>query len=167
VTPADPPPVERIMSSPVVTVAPSTAVADAAALMADRHIGSVVVVDPGEPSRVVGILTETDLELRSQVVPMTWPAARAPRLVDRWAQTADQLEEAVRHVGALPVSEIMTRPVVTIEASRDAWEAARTMAERDVRRLPVTRDGRLVGIVARHDLLKLFIAIFRATDPAD
>jgi CBS domain-containing protein len=166
VTSPDPPPVERIMSSPVVTVAPSTLVADAAALMADGHIGSVVVVDPGAPSRVVGILTETDLELRSEVVPLTWPAARAPRLADRWAQTADQLAEAVRHVGALPVSEVMTQPVVTIEASRDAWDAARTMAERDVRRLPVTRDGRLVGIVARHDLLKLFLELFRGGGPA-
>ena len=52
--------------------------------------------------------------------------------------------------------EAMTAPAITVEAGMPVTEAARTMVERGVNRLPVVEDGRLVGIVTRADLVRLF-----------
>jgi CBS domain-containing protein len=150
--------VREIMTSPAITSSPEAPVAHVADSMVKRRIGSVVVVDPEDPSRVVGIVTETDLEIRDERVPYSYPTTRAPRLLDKWVQSAEQLATALAAAAACPVAEVMSKPVWTVEADTDVWKAAQLMLEHDVKRLPVTERGSLVGIVARHDLLKAMVA---------
>lgn len=142
------------MTIPVVTVHPSATLAEAAELMLERRIGSVVVVDPADETRIVGIVTETDLTLREERVPFSYPLTRAQKLFDRWVDSSQTFERAYREWCRRPVESVMRSSVHTVAAEADVWEAAARMVEHDVKRLPVVDEGRLVGLVARHDLLR-------------
>jgi CBS domain-containing protein len=109
----------------VVTVAPSAPVADVARQMKEQGVGAVVVAFDEKP---VGIVTDRDLVLR------VLDDGRDPRRTE--------------------IQEVMSAPVFTLPESASAQEAAASMREHQVRRLPVVdSDGRLAGIVTLDDLL--------------
>ena len=114
--------VHGVMTSPVVTVAPSDPVREAIGKMSAGDIGSVVVVEDGAP---IGLFTERDLTKRI--------------LLD-----ADLLDR--------PVADVMSGAPVTATVSTEVVEAFELMNSNGVRRLPVVADGRLVGIVTEGDL---------------
>ena len=155
--------VGEIMTTPVVTLPPTASIAEAAATMVRHRIGSIVVVEPDDPTRVAGMFTETELELAETPIPFSLPAARAPRLLDVWAQSPEQLDEALAEVAKRPIGEVMRPALHTTEPGAEVWEVMTRMAELELTRLPVLEDGGLVGLVARHDLLKAVVAQAGAT----
>ncbi|HEV8359187.1 MAG TPA: CBS domain-containing protein [Candidatus Thermoplasmatota archaeon] len=118
--------VRDIMASPPVTAAPDLTVLDAARLMKERNIGSLIVEDNHRP---VGILTERDLV--GKVV-------------------AQGLDPRATHV-----RELMSTPLLTVPPEMDVLEAARAMARHHVRRLPVINGSKLLGIVSERDILEV------------
>jgi CBS domain-containing protein len=129
--------VREVMSSPVVTVASGMRLKEVAGLLVGRGIGAVPVVDGGE---LVGIISEADL----------LPLELAPDPRAHLASLAD-LPVDVPRVAA----EAMTREVVALAEEADTAEAARLMLERRITSIPVVRGRRVVGIVARRDLLEV------------
>jgi citrate synthase len=117
--------VADVMSHPVVTATSSDTVADAAARMRDRAVGSVVVVDGNRP---IGILTERDLI----------------RFAASGADTT-----------ATKVSEWMTSQPDTLGPGVEVAEAWRSLAEHDYRHIPVVDGDELVGIVSMRDLMRI------------
>jgi CBS domain-containing protein len=115
--------VHEIMTGSVVTASPDASVQEIAALMRDRNVGSVVLVD--ESGRPVGMVTDRDLA------------------IDVLAEAADP--EA-------PASGCATTPVVTGESDMDLDEAAGLMVSHRIRRLPVMDGDLLVGIVTLDDI---------------
>jgi CBS domain-containing protein len=113
----------EIMTASVVTSSPDESVQDVAALMRDRNVGSVVLVD--ESGRPVGMVTDRDLAIG--------PLAEGADL-------------------AFPAKECATAPVVTGESDMDLDEAAALMVTHRIRRLPVIEDEELVGIVTLDDI---------------
>jgi len=129
--------VKELMSAPVVCVSATTPVKEVAAILVERRISAVPVVDDDE--RLVGIVSEADLialetsdDPRRHILP--WHPSEA--LVARKAE------------------EVMTRDVVTLPEDADAAEAARLMLQRNIKRIPVVAGDRVVGIVSRRDLLR-------------
>lgn len=104
-------------------VRPDDTVVDAARMMRDENVGSLPVVDS---DRLIGMVTDRDVSVR--VV----------------AEGRDPSEVSVQ--------EIASRNPVTAEATSDLNEALQLMARHQVRRLPVTEEGRLVGIIAQADV---------------
>jgi acetoin utilization protein AcuB len=131
------------MRAPVTTVGAATSVREAAALMRERGIRHLPVLDGR--GRLVGIVTDRDLR---QVV---FDAAVSGRLG----------EEAER-LGELPVREVMTWGVVTVTPAADLRAAATLMRERRLGALPVVEGGRVVGILTEHDLFGALLALLRA-----
>ncbi|MGW2183190.1 CBS domain-containing protein [Streptomyces sp. NPDC001732] len=126
-----------LMTDDVVSVVPSTSFKEVAKLLAQHDISGLPVV--GDEDRVVGVVSESDLLSRQ--------AARRP---DAGATAPSGAE--------CTVAGIMSAPAVTIHAVESAPEAARLMTRSGVERLPVVDDeDRLVGIVTRRDLLRLFL----------
>jgi CBS domain-containing protein len=126
-----------LMTSPVVTVTPTTRLKQVAALLVRHGFNAVPVVDEGD---LVGIVSEADL-----VGLESLPDPRAHAL--RWPAPA----AAVPHL----VGEVMTREVLALPPDADAAEAARLMLDRGVKSIPVMLGGRVVGIVTRRDLLRV------------
>ena len=118
--------IQDAMTSGPKTVEPGTTVAEAARTMASENVGSLPIV---EGYRLVGVVTDRDLAIRVL------------------AEGKD---------GGTAVGEIASKDVVTIDPQQTLEEAARLMAEHQLRRLPVVEeDGKLVGILAQADLAKL------------
>jgi signal-transduction protein with cAMP-binding, CBS, and nucleotidyltransferase domain len=115
----------EVINRNVVTVSPTAALSEAAYLMMNEDIGALVVVD-GD-ARPVGIVTDRDL------------------VVSAMAEGINPDE--------ITVEEIMTKDPVTVDEETDLFEMLSVLSENSIRRLPVTRGIKLVGIVSVDDLI--------------
>jgi len=145
-----------IMTHKVVTVRCDTAVSTLARLLLDSKISAVPVVD--DQGHIVGIVSEGDLLGRP---PAGSPRGWWLRLFDDQAVCLEELATA-RHLTA---QDVMTRPAVSVSEQAPIDVVASLMHRRKLKRLPVVRDGKLVGIVSRADLLGALIA--GRGEPAD
>ena len=139
--------VGEVMTRDVVSVTPETPIKDVAAVLVERGISGLPVCDAD--GAVVGVLSEADL-----LVKQGGPRHVSGGLFAWLVETASAPD--VAKLRAHTAGEAMTSPVITIEADTPVAEAARTMVDRGVNRLPVVENGALVGIVTRADLVKLF-----------
>ena len=128
-----------LMQSPVTTVGRDATVGEVIITLADHHISAVPVVD--HAGRMIGVLSTTDV-LEAEAAASDH-AAR------------EQLFNDTR------VEELMTTRPITIAPDADVREAARQMLYGDVHRLFVEREGQLVGVISRTDVVRAF-AIQRA-----
>ncbi|WP_406382077.1 CBS domain-containing protein [Streptomyces sp. NBC_01618] len=134
-----------LMTDEVVSVVPLTSFKEVAKLLAQYDISGLPVLD--DEDRVVGVVSESDLVGRQAAgYPVTGDAADAA--------TGTTVSNGAEFTAA----EVMSTPAVTVRAEENAPAAARLMTRRGVERLPVVDDeDRLVGIVTRRDLLRLFL----------
>jgi CBS domain-containing protein len=147
--------VGNFMTTRVVTVRPDSSVRDAAKLMVEHKISGLPVVDAND--HVVGIVTEHDL-LRRRT---NGSGSHGPHWLQLMIERAEIAHESDRFHEA-KVEEVMTRNPLAVFEDTPIAEACRLIVERGIKRLPVVRDGRLVGVVARADLVRaLGIAVSR------
>ena len=136
-----------VMTRDVVSVTPETPLKDVAAVLVERGVSGLPVCDAD--GAVVGVLSEADLLVKQGGSPQR-PGGLFAWLVET-ASAPDLAKLRARTAG-----EAMTAPAITVPAGSSVSEAARTMVSLGVNRLPVVEDGRLVGIVSRADLVRLF-----------
>jgi CBS domain-containing protein len=135
-----------IMTREVITATPDALIEDVAKAMLRHRISGVPVVENG---RLVGILSEGDLLRRTELGTQK-PHSRWLELLTGPGRLAgDYIRSHARKVG-----EIMSEEVVSIGPDTPAAEIVALMEARDIKRLPVTDKGKLVGIVSRADLLR-------------
>lgn len=115
--------VQDVMNSHLITVEQDETVAAAARLLSRHNVGALPVIGPG--GRLKGMLTDRDIAIRCV-------AANFDPNITR-------------------VRSVMSTGAVTVAAGADPVEAARTMAKAGVRRLPVTENGKLVGMLSQGD----------------
>jgi len=136
-----------VMTRRVVTVIPDSPIVEAARLMVGHNISGLPVIDAA--GRVVGIISEHDL-LRTRDI---GEGERAPR----WLQLLFEGAELPRDPGGLDnrkVKDVMTPNPVCVRPNWSLGEACRLIEELGVKRLPVVEDNRLVGVIARADLVR-------------
>jgi CBS domain-containing protein len=137
-----------VMTTGVHTLRPDATLQQAAELLATHHISGAPVVDAA--GRVVGMLTEADLidqHRREAAVPRTalFGLILIPETVTL---------EAYRRGMQLQVQQVMSKNVVAAEEETTLHELADRMMSHKINRVPVLRDGRLVGIVSRGDVVR-------------
>ena len=143
-----------VMTTAVVTVSPDSTVQDLAKLMSDRGISGVPVVENG---RLVGVVSEGDLLHRAE----TGTERRTARRRWRWFDPGlDEARDYIR-AHARAVRDIMTREVISVDELTDLAEVATLMETKRIKRVPVLRDGMLVGILSRANLVRAVAAIDR------
>lgn len=115
----------EVMTQALATCAPDASVAQVAAIMRDRDIGNVLVVDDNQ---LRGIVTDRDLVLHALT-------------------SQDDLQQT-------PISKYMSSKVVTGEPTWSLEQVAHAMGKHQIRRLPIVQDGQLVGIVSLGDVAR-------------
>ena len=145
-----------VMSSPVIGTRPESTVGEVAALLYERHISAVPVLQDG---RLVGIVSEADLLRRYEI---GTDGAREGSWWSRLLATDHSIESYIRS-HARRVADIMTREVVTVAPRATLGEVAALLEARRVKRVPVVEAGQVVGMVSRADLVR---ALARATRSA-
>ena len=117
-------PVRKLISRDVITIEPEAGVDEVAKRMRDKEIGSLIVKDG---RKMLGIITERDIVVK--------------------------VVAEYRPVSAMKVRDIMSTPLISVEPETSLYDAAKLMAAREIRRLPVMAGGTLFGIVSERDLL--------------
>ncbi|UCG45663.1 MAG: CBS domain-containing protein [Candidatus Bathyarchaeota archaeon] len=118
--------VQDIMVDRVITIGTDVTVKKAAKLMNEHEIGCLVVVEKGKP---VGIVTERDLLKRV--------LAKSGKDKQR------------------KVSQIMTKPLLSVSPSMEIEEAAKFMFDRKIKKLPIIKEGKLLGLLTLTDILRI------------
>lgn len=141
----------EVMARDVVTVSPQTTVREIAGVMVERRISGVPVVDGS--GKLVGMLSETDLLHRAE----TGTEKRRKWWLKAFVD-ADQLAREYAASHARRASDIMSTNVVTVDADADLDAVTDLLDRRKLKRVPVVKDGRLVGIITRGDLVRALVA---------
>ena len=148
-------PVFDFMTRNVITIPESQTMKQASKLMYEDNIGSIVILKEGGGSKpddnvsgsatekkeipiLIGIVTERDI--------------------------ARTVGFAAKHsiFGDIPLSELMSKPLITIQPGATLKDAVVLMQQKDIRRLPIIdKDGRLVGIITEKDILRVVFKIFK------
>jgi len=145
-----------VMTTNVITVTPDTSVQTLAALLSERGISGVPVVDAA--GRLVGIVSEGDLLHRAE----TGTARRTERRRFRWLDTIASDQELARDYvksRGQVVSDVMSREVIAVSEMAELGEIADLLEIKRIKRVPVVRDGKLVGIVSRANLVRALATV--------
>lgn len=130
-----------IMTTTVATVQPEASIKDIAKLLLERRISAVLVVDPD--GQLLGIVSEGDLMRRSETGTERHPS---------WwlSLVADPEERAMTYVRSHGghASDVMTRDLVSVGPDAALEDVAETLEKHRIKRVPVLRDGELIGIVS-------------------
>ena len=139
-----------IMTTPVVTIAASASVAEAADLMLTRNIRCLPVV--GDDGSLAGVISEGDFLRRGEL-----GTRRArPRWLEFLVGPGKLADEYVRSSGRR-VAEVMTAGVVSAAPGASLAEIVELMATHDIKNVPILDAGKIVGIVSRSDLMRILL----------
>lgn len=128
--------IEEIMTHKVVTITPESTLDEAARLMGEKHVGSLIVL---KYDTAVGVITERDL--------LSKATGSGIDLEKDWLVGGVSLKEE-------QVENVMSYPLITICLTAQIKEAAQMMIEKKIRRLAVFECGKLVGIITASDLIR-------------
>ena len=117
--------VSDIMKKDVISIDEAKTIKDAANIMNEARIGSIVITKDDTP---VGILTERDFvtKITAKEIPLS-----------------------------TPLSEVMTKPLLVISPDQTVWEAAETMKNMEIHRIAVQEGNKIIGMVTTTDLVKV------------
>jgi CBS domain-containing protein len=138
--------VRDVMTADVATVSTEAEFKQIARVLVDRKVSGLPVVDAD--GTVVGVVSEADLLPKEEFKSLTDERPNLARRAARLARAKAAGDTA---------AELMSAPAVTIAPDAPVAEAARTLAEQGIKRLPVVDGDRLVGIVSRADVLRVFL----------
>lgn len=151
--------VADVMTRNVIAVAPDETVEVAARTMIAHHISGLLVVDKN--GDLAGLVTEGDLLRRNEIGTEVTRSRWLRLLVSPSRQAADFVRAHGRHV-----KDVMTPDVITVASDASLEDVVSLIEKHHVKRLPVTENGRVVGIISRSDLLRALLGRAHGTGPA-
>lgn len=139
-----------IMTTDIVTVSKDAEVKEIAKLFSDKRIGGAPVVD--DRGKVIGMVTDGDLIM--QDVKIHFPTYI--NLLDGFIilGSTKRFEEQLRKAVGAKVEDVMTEEVVSVDEDASIEDVATLMMERNVSRMPVIKEGKLVGLITRGDIVR-------------
>jgi len=143
---------DQIMSREVLTVTPETSIIEAAGLMLSHHVSGLPVID--KSGKLAGIVSEGDFLRRSELGTQTKRGFFQALI----AGPGRAAEEFTRECGR-KIVDVMTPEPIAVDEDTPLEEIVRLMEKHGIKRLPVVRDERLVGLVSRSDLLRTLAGI--------
>ena len=145
--------VKDIMTKDVITVTRDTTVLELARIFAEKHISSIPVVD--DAGSLAGIVTETDLVEQDKSLHIPTVISIFDWVI--YLESDKKFEKELKKMTGRRVGDIYSTDVLTVAADDAVAKVADIMSNRRVNALPVVEGGKLVGIVARIDLIRAMI----------
>jgi CBS domain-containing protein len=139
-----------IMTKDVITVKPESSIEELASLLVKNEISGVPVVD--ETGSLYGIVTENDLISRNTRLHIPTVISFLDAAI--YLESSKKFEEEVKRMAATLVKDICARKVITVTEDASITDIATIMAEKKVQLLPVIRNGKVIGIVGKRDVVK-------------
>jgi CBS domain-containing protein len=140
---------KNIMTTKVITVNPATTLEELARILMKHQISGAPVVD--DNGKLIGIVTENDLISKNSRLHIP----TILRLFDAYIPLgASKLESDIKRMAAADVDEICSKEVITVDEEATVEYIATIMSEKKIHLLPVTKEGKLIGIIGKKDLLK-------------
>ncbi len=141
---------KEIMTREVITVRPELSVKQLARVLVTNRISGAPVVDSAE--NLLGIVTEKDLIERDKKLHLPTVITLFDAVI--YLESEKHFKEELKKLAASSVEDIMSREVVTITEETSLQDIATIMSDRGKDLLPVVRDGRIVGIVGKEDVVR-------------
>lgn len=135
-----------VMTAPVITVRPEASLVEVARTLVGARISGAPVVD--EDGTLLGMVTEADL------LPKEAGPVRLPPVWGLLEGLTREVQEQVRRYRGRTAAEVMTRRVITAEEGTPVRQLAALMIRHRINRIPIVREGKVVGIVSRNDILR-------------
>ncbi|MGV8146085.1 MAG: CBS domain-containing protein [Alkaliphilus sp.] len=144
--------VKDIMTKHVFTVKKEEKIENAVKILMDNNFSGMPVVD--DENKVIGVITEGDLIYRSKKL-------RIPTfftILDSYIflESMKNLEKQIKKMVGYRVEDVMTADVITVKEDTTIEEVATLMTRKKINRIPVVREGVLVGVVSRRDIIKAY-----------
>jgi CBS domain-containing protein len=149
-----------VMVRDVVTVHPDTGVAEAIKLLAENDVSALPVLD--KDGNLVGVLSEADLIHRSEI----GTEKHRPWWLEAVTGASTLAEEFAKSHGK-KVGEVMTDGVISVTEDTPLSEIAALFERKRIKRVPVVKDGKLVGIVSRSNLIQALASVVGRMDQHD
>ncbi len=146
--------VREIMTTDVVTVTKETTVAELARIFADRHISSLPVLDGA--GKLAGIVTETDLVEQDKSLHIPTVISIFDWVI--YLESDKKFEKELKKMSGRTVGDIYSPDVVTVSPEASVADVADIFSSKKITAVPVVEGGKLVGIVARIDLIRSMVA---------
>ncbi len=144
--------VKDVMSKKVQTIDQDKSVKDLADRFLKDKVGGFPVID--EEGELVGIVTEADLIIQDARI--HFPTYI--HLLDGFIylpQSVARFDREFKKALGATVGDIMTRELITIEENKTVEDAATLMMDKSISRIPVTKKGKLVGIITKRDVIRV------------
>ncbi len=148
--------VDRVMTREVIYLHPEQTISEAVEKMAQHGISGAPVLD--DEGKLVGIITEKDifnaLRLRTKRLEMVYPSLSMVSV--SFVEKLDDREalEAFKDIAQSTVGMHMTKDVLTVESGTPLGQAVNLILLKRVNRIPVMKDGSMIGILSRADIIK-------------
>ena len=139
-----------IMTRDVVSVSPETDIEELARLFVEKNVSTMPVID--DQGHLAGIISESDLVERDQ--PLHIPTVISIFDWVLYLESGKKFKEELKKISARKVSEICSGKVVTCTPETSVPEVAQLMTENHVHLIPVMDGGKVVGVVARLDIIR-------------
>ena len=146
--------VEQIMSAPVLTIDESNTVGEAASKMIENQIGCLPVLSSGN---LVGMVSERLFMPKTMSIPFM--RGETLEVLGHVLGTTERLTEIADSIKDIFDSEVMRTEIPEINSQTKVSEAAKLMLENGLDHLPVLDNKNVIGVISRHDLLKVFTNI--------
>jgi CBS domain-containing protein len=139
-----------IMTSNVVTLKKEMGVKEAAEILLEKGIGGAPVVD--DEGNVVGMVTESDLIMED--VKLHFPTFIHLLSGIIYLESIKAFEEKLKKAAAVKVEDVMSKKVISVTEDASIEDIATLMIEKGISRVPVVREGKLVGLVSKRDIVR-------------
>jgi CBS domain-containing protein len=145
-------PVTDVMSRDVITLAPESSLAEAADLLAEKGFGAAPVVDAD--GKIVGLLRDEDLLISEARLHLPTTIAILPGIEFTLPSSLRRYDEELKKAASSTVADVMEKDFKHVASDADVADVATMMHEHDVTHVPVVDNDKVVGIVARGDIVR-------------
>jgi CBS domain-containing protein len=145
-------PVTDVMTKDVITLSPDTSLADAADLLAEKGFGAAPVV--GADGRIVGLLRDEDLLISEARLHLPTTFAILPGIEMTLPGSVRRYDEELKKAASSTIADVMEKDFKQVGPDSTVEDVATLMHEHDVTHVPVVDDEKVVGIVARGDIVR-------------